>query len=109
MGDVDRGDPELVVQAADLEAHLLAQVGVEVRQRLVEQQHLGLDDDGARERHALLLAAGQLGRIAAAEGAHLHDLEHVGRPALDLRRAAACAPPARSRRSAPTVMFGQIA
>ena len=45
------------MQAADLEAHLLAQIGVEVRERLVEQQHRGLDDDGAGQRHALLLAA----------------------------------------------------
>ena len=35
---VDRREAELVVQPPDLEAHLLAQVGVEVRQRLVEQQ-----------------------------------------------------------------------
>ena len=48
---------ELVVQAADLEAHLLAQVGVEVRERLVHQQRLGLDDERAGERDALLLAA----------------------------------------------------
>ena len=40
VGDVDRGDAELVVQAPDLEAHLLAQIGVEVGERLVEQQHL---------------------------------------------------------------------
>ena len=62
--DVDRGVAELVVQAADLEAHLLAQVGVEVGQRLVEQQHLRLDHQRARQRHALLLAAGQLAGIA---------------------------------------------
>ena len=37
--DVDGGDAELVVQAPDFEAHLLAQVGVQVGQRLVEQQH----------------------------------------------------------------------
>jgi hypothetical protein len=30
---------------------------VEVRQRLVEQQHARLDHDGARQRDALLLAA----------------------------------------------------
>ena len=64
MGDVDRGVAVLVVQAADLEAHLLAQVGVEIGQRLVEQQRLGLDHQRARQRHALLLAAGQLAGIA---------------------------------------------
>ena len=46
-----------LVQPADLEAHLLAQVGVEVRQRLVEEQDLGLHDQRAGHRHPLLLAA----------------------------------------------------
>jgi hypothetical protein len=45
------------VQPADFEAHLLAQVGVEIGERLVEQQHRGLDHDGAREGYALLFAA----------------------------------------------------
>ncbi len=57
VGDVDRGVAEGVVQPAHLEAHLLAQVGVEVGQRLVEQERLRLDDQRAGQRHALLLAA----------------------------------------------------
>jgi hypothetical protein len=52
------------VQTAHLKAHFLAQVGVEVRQRLIEQQRLRLDDERAGERHALLLAAGQFAGIA---------------------------------------------
>ena len=40
VGDVDDGLPELVVQLLDLEPHLGAQLGVEVGQRLVEQEHL---------------------------------------------------------------------
>ena len=67
VGDVDGRVAVFVVQAAHLEAHLLAQVGVEVGQRLVEQQRLGLDDQRAGQRHALLLAAGQLARIALGE------------------------------------------
>jgi hypothetical protein len=38
---VDGGDAELLLQLADLAAHLDAQLGVEVGERLVEQQHLG--------------------------------------------------------------------
>ncbi len=64
--DVDGRVAVFVVQAAHLEAHLLAQVGVEVGERLVEQQRLGFDDQRARERHALLLPAGELARIALA-------------------------------------------
>ena len=67
VGDVDGGVAIGVVQPAHLEAHFLAQIGVEIGQRLVEQQRLGLHDQRARERHALLLAAGQFARIALGE------------------------------------------
>ena len=52
------------MQALDLDAHLGAQLGVEVRQRLVEQKHLRIAHDAAAERDALLLAARQLLRLA---------------------------------------------
>ncbi len=61
---VDRRVLELVVQAADLEAHAAAQVGIEVRQRLVEQQDVRLRGKRAGEGDALLLPAGELRRIA---------------------------------------------
>jgi hypothetical protein len=38
---------------------------VEVRERLVEQEHSRLDDEGARERDALLLTAGERAGLAA--------------------------------------------
>ena len=75
VGDVDRRVAVGVVQAADLEAHLLAQVGVEVRQRLVQQQGLGLHDQRAGERDALLLAARQLGGIALGQRRQLRGLQ----------------------------------
>ena len=37
----DRRDAQLALQRADLVAHLLAEARVEVRERLVEQQHSG--------------------------------------------------------------------
>jgi hypothetical protein len=60
MGDIDHGQPEPLLQVADLDAHLRAQLGVEIGQRLVHQADRALRDDGARQRHALLLAAGKL-------------------------------------------------
>ena len=45
-------------------ARLLAQLGVEIGERLVEQDHRRLVDQRARERDALLLAAGELVRVA---------------------------------------------
>ena len=59
---VDGGRAELVVDAPDLGAHLEAQLRVEIRERLVHQHERRLDDDGAGDRHALLLAAGELAR-----------------------------------------------
>ena len=72
------------MQAADLEPHLLAQIGVEVRQRLVEQQRLRLDDERAGERGALLLAARQFVRIARRQLGEMRDIEDRGDPALAL-------------------------
>ena len=48
------------MQALDLDAHLGAQLGVKVRQRLVEQEYLRIAYDTSTERHALLLTARQL-------------------------------------------------
>ena len=59
--------PSALLQVLELDLHLVAQLGVERRHRLVEQQHLGLEHERARERHALLLAARELGDAARAE------------------------------------------
>ncbi len=68
------------MQLLDLEAHLHAELGVEVRQRLVEQEHRGLAHDRAAHRDALALAAGKLARLALQQRAELEDF----RRALDL-------------------------
>ena len=65
VGDVDRRGAKALVQLLELDAHLDAQLGVEVGQRLVEQEHLRMAHDGAAERDALALAAGELARLAA--------------------------------------------
>jgi hypothetical protein len=41
MRDVERRDRERLVQAPDLEAHLLAEVRVQVAERLVQEQGAG--------------------------------------------------------------------
>ncbi len=81
VGDEDHRRPEALLQALQLDAHLVAQQGIEVRQRLVEQEHAGFGDQGAGESHALLLAAGELARIAGAQRAEPDQLQH----ALDAR------------------------
>ena len=80
MGDVDRGRGDALAQALELDPHLGAQLGVEVGERLVEQEHLRVAHDAAAERDALLLAAGQLARLAVEQFADPEDLHR----ALDL-------------------------
>ena len=64
VGDVDGGEVELALQPLELGAHAVAQLGVEIGERLVEQQELRLHHQRARERQPLLLAAGELGGVA---------------------------------------------
>ena len=82
MGDVDHRRAEPPVQRGDLAAHLHPELGVEVGQRLVEQERLRLLDDRAADRDALALAARQLRRLAVEK---MRDLQDVG-GAADARR-----------------------
>ena len=76
VGDVDGGRLETFVQALELDPHLHAQLRVEVRERLVEEEHLGMAHDGAAHRDALPLTAGELPGLALEE---LLDAENLGR------------------------------
>ncbi|MNR66464.1 hypothetical protein D3C85_1899680 [compost metagenome] len=58
MGDEDGGDAGLALEFGDGLAHLDPQLGIQVRQRFVHQQHLRLNDQRAGKRHALPLATG---------------------------------------------------
>ncbi|MNT19521.1 hypothetical protein D3C72_1547830 [compost metagenome] len=62
-----RGQAQAHDQFAQEGARFLAQLGVQVRQRFVEQDHGRVVHQRAGNRHALLLAAGQLVRIALAQ------------------------------------------
>ena len=60
VGDEHGGDAHPPDRRPELAAGALAQGGIEVRERLVEQQHARLGGQGAGERHPLLLAARDL-------------------------------------------------
>jgi hypothetical protein len=98
VGDEDRGDVQLVVQLAQPAPQLLAHLGVERAERLVEQQHARLDRQRAGQRDALALAAGQLRREAVGQPVELHQVEQACTFSRDLgllrralTRAASCA------------------
>jgi hypothetical protein len=73
--DHDERDPDLLLQLGQLEAHGLAQFGVERRERLVEQQDLRLFHQRPRERNTLALAARQLIRHARGKVSELYEVE----------------------------------
>ncbi len=72
--DVDDGRLEPLVQQLDLGAHFHAQLGVQVGQRLVEQEQRRVARDRPAHRHPLALAAGELRRLAVEQVLHLQDL-----------------------------------
>ena len=61
MGHVNDVGTQPLEQLLDFGAHLLAQLRVQVGQRLIEDEHLGLAHDGPSDRHPLALAARQRG------------------------------------------------
>ena len=70
--DVDGGAFQLAVDAADFGTHLDAQLGIQVGQRFVHQDHGRFDDDGPGDGDALLLATGQLARQLVFVAFQLH-------------------------------------
>ena len=98
MGDEHGGEPEAAVELVDLGADLVAQAGVEVAQRFVEQDEVGSSDEPAGEGDALLLATAELRRIAVEQRAAIDEggglLDPPGLDALldpaGLQRVARC-------------------
>ncbi len=80
--------------ARDLLAHAGAQVGVQGRERLVQEHDLGFDRERSSQGDALLLAAGELVGVAALQAGEPDHLEQVvdslpsccaGEPERDVR------------------------
>ena len=67
MGDVDRGEAELLLQLTDLNTHLHTELRVEVTERLVEEHEIRLDNHRTGEGYTLTLSAGHLLRQALLE------------------------------------------
>ena len=86
MRDIDRRRAVGALQFADLHAHVDAQLGVEIGERLVEHQQLRIDDERAGQRHALLLPARQRGGIALRERAEADAVQHGRDPPASLDR-----------------------
>ncbi len=76
---------EPLLQLEDLGARLHAEGGIEVRERLVHQECLGLAHDRPAERDTLALPAGELLGLPLQHGVELERLRSALDAAVDLR------------------------
>ena len=97
VGDEQAGDVDLVVEPAEPGAELVADLGVEGAEGLVEQQHLGPRRQRPRQGHPLALAARELRRDSARRSRRAGPGRAARRPAPGSRPWAACAPSGRTR------------
>jgi hypothetical protein len=77
VGDEHESDPELRLQRLELDLEVLAELRVKRAERFVEQQHARLEHERARQRHPLLLAAGELIGLAVRELGQVDELERL--------------------------------
>ena len=82
--DVDGRHIEPPLELVDLRSHLHAQLGVEVRERLVHQERLRLAHERTTHGDALALPAGECSRLALQELLDLQGLRRVLDALLDL-------------------------
>ena len=77
VGDEDEGDAALALNALEFQLHLAAELEVERAQRLIQQQHIRLVNQRARNRHTLLLAAGEAGNAALFKACQTDQRQHA--------------------------------
>ena len=86
MRHIDERDAQLSMQSPNFELHAVAKLLVERPERLVHQEHARVENNSARQCHALLLPAGKLARIARAVSGHAHHLQRAVHLGADRRR-----------------------
>ena len=84
MGDVDDGGAQSLVQLCDLGSHLDTELCIQVGERLVHQEDLGVTDNCTSHCNTLSLAAGESLRLAVKELGQIEDLRCVADHLVDL-------------------------
>ena len=82
VGHVDERDPDLALQRGEIGLEVLAQLGVERSEWLVEEEHGRRQHEGAGQGDPLLLSARQLRRPALLEPVEAHQLDRLAHPPL---------------------------
>ncbi|AAW76941.1 phenol hydroxylase [Xanthomonas oryzae pv. oryzae KACC 10331] len=85
VGDEYRGQAGAFMQLAEPAAQIAAHLRIQRAERLVEQQHARLDCQRTRQRHALPLAAGELGGITLFQTLQLHQRQQFLHACTDAR------------------------
>jgi hypothetical protein len=75
-------DGELAAQLGELGVETLARGAIDRRERLVEQEHVGLAREGAGDGDALLLPTREVRGQPVLESVEMHAREQIERPAL---------------------------
>ena len=78
VGHIDHGRGQLFMQLGKLDPHLNPERRIQVRQRFVEQEDLGLTNDGAADGDALALTAGKVLGPTLQQGAEVQDVRRLG-------------------------------
>ena len=82
--DEDERDAELALQLDELALHVLPELQVERRQRLIEEQHLGLVHDGARDGNTLLLPARELRHLGVLIAVEVDEFQRIADLVADI-------------------------
>ena len=81
VSDKDDRSLELVLEFLELPPHLVAQLGVEMGERLVHQKDPGLSDQGPAQGDPLFLASAELRGISLKKAFDFQRARHVVDPA----------------------------
>ena len=84
MGDEQGSDVQPLLQELELKAHLIPELGVQIAERLIEQQQPRLGDERSGQRDPLLLAAAQQRRGPVLEGGHADQFQCLAHLVSDL-------------------------
>ena len=84
MGNKNSGDAHVLLKVANEIAHFKSQMCIQIRQRFVQQQHIGLYYKRTGQRHALLLATGKLTGSTRSQVGQFDQIEHVFDASIDL-------------------------
>jgi hypothetical protein len=80
----EEGDADTPLEGFQLDAHLLATLGVERGEGFVEEEDFGLEDDGSGEGDALSLPAGELTGAAVLFAGQADEVEGIADATVDV-------------------------